>query len=256
MGMPSADINSMEVNIDDGSIFFLDRASRCIYLYSNDTNAVTSIRCGISQSIYSTIAYDWLGRNIYWTDGFFNWIAVQPVNTNDTSIYRVLIQNNMEKPRAISVDPVTGLMFWFDLSPWGYRIERASLDGTDRRLVITQSLLSVHDIVADCLTSRLYWTDAKRFTIESSNYDGSDRQIVYKRSDNYFRSISIDMNYVCATTFDGQSWRCIHKTTGNVQVTRVNEFSASENPRLISIYKQDTKPSLTGIPYVKSQYSM
>ncbi|XP_021375306.1 low-density lipoprotein receptor-related protein 6-like [Mizuhopecten yessoensis] len=242
--MASIDINSMDVNIAEGTVYFLDRETECIYRLSIDTNNVTTVRCGVSRSVYSTIAYDWISRNMYWTDGFFKWIAVQPADTTDRSMYKVIIENDIEKPRALAVDPIAGFIFWFDINPSGYRIERASLDGSDRTRVITRSLLSVHDIETDPVNSRIYWTDARKYTIESSKYDGSDRRIIYKRINMFFRSISIDMDYVCATIFDEQSWRCIHKSTGDVKLTRFSEFSTS-NPKLISIYKQELKPTMT-----------
>ncbi|XP_033732357.1 low-density lipoprotein receptor-related protein 6-like [Pecten maximus] len=122
------EINSMDANVADGSIYIFDFTSRCIYGFRS--GIIANIHCGISSSVFTSIAYDWVSENIYWTDGFFNWIAVQPVDTTDRSMYRVIIQDDIEKPRALAMDSKAGYIFWFDIPTSGYRIERALMDGT------------------------------------------------------------------------------------------------------------------------------
>lgn len=47
---------------------------------------------------------------------------------------RTLFTDNLDEPRAIAVDPSRGLIFWSD---WGAkaRIERAGMDGSDRKVI-------------------------------------------------------------------------------------------------------------------------
>ncbi|OWF37416.1 Low-density lipoprotein receptor-related protein 4 [Mizuhopecten yessoensis] len=235
-------IRSMDVNTADGSVYFFDITSRCIYrLHSRK---VDNVHCGVSSSVFSSIAYDWIGGNIYWTDGFFNWIAVQPVSTTDKSMYRVIIQDDIEKPRAVAIDSKAGYMFWFDISPSGYRIERALLDGTVRVPIITTSLLSVEDIEIDAGERRLYWTDAGRDTIESSQYDGTDRKIIYRQLNINFRSIAVDTEDVCITIHGYRRWYCFSKATGRVVFSRSSEFLIAF-PNIIAISKNELRPYIT-----------
>jgi low density lipoprotein receptor-related protein 5/6 len=52
---------------------------------------------------------------------------------------RVLIHDNLEEPRDVAVAPTLGWMFWSD---WGKKpkIERASLDGTERVVLVSDDL--------------------------------------------------------------------------------------------------------------------
>ena len=51
------------------------------------------------------IAVDWVARNLYWTDTGTNRIEVSRLNG---SARRVLIDENLDEPRAIALDPTKG----------------------------------------------------------------------------------------------------------------------------------------------------
>ena len=51
------------------------------------------------------IAVDWIARNLYWTDQGTKRIEVSRLNGTSRL---VLIIDDLEEPRAITLDPVTG----------------------------------------------------------------------------------------------------------------------------------------------------
>ena len=66
-------------------------------------------------------------------------------------------------------------MYWTD---WGEpaKIERASLDGTNRRVLHNTEIGEPNGITIDYEAQVIYWTDSDRDAIEYSNVDGTSRQ--------------------------------------------------------------------------------
>ena len=51
------------------------------------------------------VAVDWVGRNLYWTDTGTDRIEVSKLNGMSR---KVLISENLDEPRAITLDPTNG----------------------------------------------------------------------------------------------------------------------------------------------------
>ena len=71
------------------------------------------------------------------------------------------------------------------------RIERCSLLGDDRTPIVTRGIGRVYDISADLKEKTIYWVDASRHTIESSDYDGRNRRILVRMNSIKFTSITV-----------------------------------------------------------------
>lgn len=69
-------------------------------------------------------------------------------------------------------------MYWTD---WGTipKIERAYLNGQSRSTIVSSSLGWPNDISLDHSTQKIYWVDAKTDTIETSDYNGANRRIIF-----------------------------------------------------------------------------
>ena len=75
---------------------------------------------------------------------------------------------------------VCRLMFWSDWRD-DARIERARMDGTDRRVIVDETsgpLKYLNGLTLDFRSDRLFFCDAGTDRIESVQLDGSDRQLV------------------------------------------------------------------------------
>ena len=111
------------------------------------------------------------------------------------------------------------LMFWSD---WGNnpKIERASMDGTDRRTVIgSEHVKWPNSVAVDQVLDRLYWIDSGKRYIGSSDLDGKDlRKILFSHTRESF-GLAVFEGFVywtqkrgevfAANKFDGKSRRKI-----------------------------------------------
>jgi hypothetical protein len=108
-------VNTRLLNID------VDYARSRLYIYDSNTAsiyavenfnwrdffsnlALTVIHSGLSRSS-TRISVDWVSNNIYWTDALYSWIVVQSADKEGE--YKILIDNDIEKPYALVVDPIS-----------------------------------------------------------------------------------------------------------------------------------------------------
>nr|XP_022324488.1 low-density lipoprotein receptor-related protein 4-like isoform X3 [Crassostrea virginica] len=227
------DIMSMQWD-GNHTLYFVEGLSKTILKMENfninmnhtDFGYIYMVHSGISYTISSRIAYDHLTGNIYWTDALYNWIAMQPVDANDQSVYRILVSDQISTPGAIAVDPNNNFLFWSNHGESTF-IESADLSGNNRKIIVKNNLLWVPDIKCDPDPTKklLYWADNYRNTLEMSDYQGMNRKVIY-RSPNinlFITNIDIYKNVVCGCEYDDGLVLCIDKSTG--QETWREDFS-------------------------------
>ncbi|KAJ8298066.1 hypothetical protein KUTeg_024597 [Tegillarca granosa] len=151
------------------------------------------------------ITYDWLNRNLYWTDSKFQWIIIHPAYALEKNMYKAVVDRNLTMPYGITVDPNKGLLFWSDIAN-NPVIERSNLAGNDRKAIVTRSLRFPNSLVADETTESLFWTDQTRDTIETCSYSGVNRRSLTRLSSTQFTSLAlfktntVSMGYAVWTT--------------------------------------------------------
>lgn len=99
------------------------------------------------------LAVDWIYNHIYFTDTKRYTIEIMNFDGN---MKKVLIQDDLEIPRSIALDPLDGWMFWTD---WGStpKIERAGMDGTHRQTVVSFDVKWPNGLTLDLVRKRVYW---------------------------------------------------------------------------------------------------
>lgn len=139
---------------------------------SEDSQVVINSEVGCLEAI----VIDPVARNLYWTECDEARIVVARL---DGTARKVLVEEELEKPRALAVHPQAGLMFWSD---WGEKpkIERALLDGSERKVIISTRIHWPNGLAIDKKDSKLYFGDAMEHTIEWCQFDGSQRTILHK----------------------------------------------------------------------------
>ncbi|GMS84654.1 hypothetical protein PENTCL1PPCAC_6829, partial [Pristionchus entomophagus] len=184
------------------------------------------------------LAVDWIHDLLFWTDGALDTISVMDLKTRHR---RVLFADAMEEPRAIAVDPKKGLIFWSD---WGTqaRIERAGMDGENRRVILTgKNIKWPNGLALDLLEERLYWADAKVKSIFSSDYYGNEVKVVL-HSHSFLRhpfSLAIFEDRVFYTDWEHDGVISVNKFTGS-DVTKL--MTSVSTPMTVRIYHRATQP--------------
>ena len=119
-------------------------------------------------SLVEGLAFDWIGRNLYWLDSKLNTIEV----SRETGDHRmILVNENITQPRGLSLDPMPDArwLFWTD---WGEnpRIERIGMDGTLRDTIISTKIYWPNGLALDIPSKRVYFADSKLDFIDFCDY--------------------------------------------------------------------------------------
>uniref|UniRef100_A0A8D0DF55 LDL receptor related protein 1 n=1 Tax=Sander lucioperca TaxID=283035 RepID=A0A8D0DF55_SANLU len=169
--------------------------------------------------------------NIYWTDQGFDVIEVARLNG---SFRYVVISQGLDKPRAITVHPAKGYLFWTE---WGQypRIERSRLDGSQRAVLVNNSISWPNGISIDYEESLLYWCDARTDKIERINLEtGENREVVLANNNMDMFSVSVFESYIY--------WS--DRTHANGSIKRGNKDNATDSVSLrtgIGVQLKDIK---------------
>ncbi|XP_060603980.1 low-density lipoprotein receptor-related protein 4-like isoform X2 [Ruditapes philippinarum] len=174
--------------------------------------SVTVIHSGLSRSS-TRISVDWVSNNIYWSDAIYGWIVVQSADKEDE--YKILVDNDIEKPYALVVDPISKYMFWSDIGR-NVKIVRASLSGTDMEAIITTGLVFPISIAIDQEDSRLVWVDWSRDTLETSDFNGDSRRVISRLSHTEFYDVAVFKDLVAVTELKNGTLLVFNKNTGEL----------------------------------------
>ncbi|KAK9874940.1 hypothetical protein WA026_005757 [Henosepilachna vigintioctopunctata] len=216
-----------------GMIFWSDVTDKKIYKAPIDEG--TDRVAVISEDITTCdgLAVDWIYDHLYWTDTGKNNIELSNL---DGKMRKVLIQDGLEEPRAIALNPTEGWMFWTD---WGSnaKIERAGMDGSHRQTIVGYDVRWPNGLSLDLMQKRIYWVDAKLNIISSCDYNGGNRRIILS-SPEYLRhpfSITTFEDWVYWTDWDKAAVFKANKFTG-MEVQAVTPSEIVQHPMVIHVY--------------------
>ena len=95
--------------------------------------------------IFSQFFADFYGKKRY--------ILISSLSISTSGLYY------MEHPFALILDPIFGAIFWTDIGTDNPKIERARLDGSDRKIIINSEIKSPKGISLDSKRRKIYWCD-------------------------------------------------------------------------------------------------
>ena len=202
-------------NMHTGTIFWSDMKLKKISRLDRGMEPQEVINTGLD--LVEGLAYDWVGKNLYWLDSKLNTIEVSSENGSNRM---VLVRENITQPRGMCLDPSPGTrwLFWTD---WGEnpRIERIGMDGTLRETIINTKIYWPNGLTLDVATERVYFADSKLDFIDFCYYNGTGRQQVLAGSHYLLHPHSLSMFEDTLYWTDRQLNRVLsaHKFKGNNQ---------------------------------------
>ncbi|XP_063705428.1 low-density lipoprotein receptor-related protein 4 [Culicoides brevitarsis] len=213
-GLPNA--ISVDYHYKKNLLFWSDVSTDVIKrAYINGTMIRDVIKWGLESP--GGIAVDWVHDLLFWTDSGTRRIEV---SNFDGTLRAVVAANDLDKPRAIVVHPGEALVFFSDWGP-NAKIERAYMDGSERRAIVTEGIFWPNGLAMDYTANRLYWVDAKHHVIESAAIDGGDRRKIVSSNlphpfaltlfeDSIFWTDWTTKSISTASKLNGKGYRHIH----------------------------------------------
>ncbi|TWW60722.1 putative vitellogenin receptor [Takifugu flavidus] len=162
-----------------------------------------------------SVAVDWLGRNLYWIDGVNSQIVAISLDKNavESLDHSVILDEDLDQPRSLALLPQKGLMFWTEIGNV-VKIERAGMDGSERRAVVNSSLGWPGGVAVDAIAERVYWADERLGAIGSAALDGNDIRILQTKDTSNPFSLAVFNDMLYWTDAKKRVVHSAHKVSG------------------------------------------
>lgn len=187
------------------------------------------------------VALDLVAQNIYITDAGLPAVVVC---TLKHSFCKIIVKDNIYKPRAIIVDSATG---WLTYSDWGEHhpgIYMVTMDGKRRETLIDTNVVWPNALASDHSSNQLYWADAKLNKIERVDLKTKQRYQIIKEISSSPFSLSQFENRIYWSDWAGSEIRTCDKFSGN----NTKVIMATDNIYGIHIYHPNISQKHTELP--------
>uniref|UniRef100_A0AAG5DRM1 Sortilin-related receptor n=1 Tax=Anopheles atroparvus TaxID=41427 RepID=A0AAG5DRM1_ANOAO len=178
---------AIEFDMKRNCVFWADIMTDVIGRLCLNGNATPETLVDNGLSSVEGMSYDWISEVLYFVDGMRLMIealripppgTVAPAwsNQRPAHIRRTIIDSkHLNKPRGIVVHPMEGYLFWTDWNSIRPSISRSNMDGSDVRELFTKPDVTwPNGVTIDYMAERLYWVDASKDYIASSDLDGKN----------------------------------------------------------------------------------
>ncbi|XP_066431008.1 very low-density lipoprotein receptor-like [Eleutherodactylus coqui] len=205
-------IFSVDYDLMEQKVFWVDLNAESIKWITMDTKTKGTLVKGVKSDC---IAVDWVGRNLYWTDGIAGQILATALNASWKGFpeYTVVLDENMDQPRSLVLQPLSGLMYWCEIGAKP-QIESAGMDGSRRRVLIAEQLGWPTGLALDLLSWRIYWCDDKLHSIGSARLDGTDIKVLQLQTIQSPFSLTVFEDEIYWSEMKARTVQKINKATG------------------------------------------
>ncbi|XP_064305963.1 low-density lipoprotein receptor-related protein 2-like isoform X1 [Phalacrocorax carbo] len=167
---------SLDYDLVERKVFWMDLVTESIRWQDFDFGKKGTLVKGVKSDC---IAVDWLGRNLYWTDGAAGQVLATQLGAPWRGIpeYTVVMDGDLDRPHSLVLQPLAGLLYYSEVGSHP-RLMEATMDGNRRRVLLAQGLGWPTALALDLPTWRIFWLDEKLGSIGSAHLDGSSVKVL------------------------------------------------------------------------------
>ncbi|XP_076343570.1 putative vitellogenin receptor yl isoform X2 [Tachypleus tridentatus] len=234
-----ADLHGLDYNFKDQLIYWSEWKEGIIGSFSSSSGDSIVLVKELHQ--LNLLCYDWIGRNLYFTNGN----GKIGVCTETGMFCTELLDTKVFHLSSFTLSPLDGLMFWSISSSLAESgsgiISRGNMDGSETFVLVTKVHWPV-SLTIDHVLKQLFWADVKMNTIEASDFNGKNRHTVIQEGVHYPFSIALFEDYLFWTDwgtdtilrcnkFTGQSKFLVHRGDVKAEImTVVHSVRQPEGP--------------------------
>ncbi|PKU45899.1 hypothetical protein llap_3781 [Limosa lapponica baueri] len=167
---------SLDYDLVERKVFWMDLATESIRWQDLDSGKKGTLVKGVRSDC---IAVDWLGRNLYWTDGAAGQVLATRLGAawRGTPEYTVVMDGDLDQPHSLVLQPLAGLLYWSEVGRHP-RLMEATMDGSRRHVLLAQGLGWPTALALDLPARRIFWLDEKLGSIGSAHLDGTSVKVL------------------------------------------------------------------------------
>lgn len=156
------------------------------------------------------LAIDPITDILYWADSLNK--SIKYISLKDPlHESKVFLQFDNQNPHGISIDVCRRYIYWTNSDIDNPTIERASLDNQTQEVIVSNGLYMPTGITVDQFAQRIVWADKREgiyYRIESSNLDGSQREVLHEGTHQRPFGVAVDAEAVYWTDINNNAlWR-------------------------------------------------
>ncbi|XP_050752686.1 low-density lipoprotein receptor-related protein 2-like [Gymnogyps californianus] len=167
---------SLDYDLVERKVFWMDLATESIRWQDLDLGKKGTLVKGVRSDC---IAVDWLGRNLYWTDGAAGQVLATRLGAAWRGIpeYTVVMDGDLDRPHSLVLQPLAGLLYWSEVGSHP-RLMEATMDGSWRHVLLAQGLGWPTALALDLPMWRIFWLDEKLGIVGSAHLDGTSVKVL------------------------------------------------------------------------------
>ena len=242
--------------IEDGSV--VNMASLNLSWVSDSRSAKsdflkmkTLFELDANNGVLMSLALDWVNGLLYYSyyDSTTHYIKV--TNYPAIDYHFTLFSSKQDKPFVIAVNPKLKYLYWIDQGQFP-KLERSFLNGSNRTVLISSTIVSPTDLTIDLNSGDVYWADNTRDRIEKCDWNGQNRVTIKSTNLPNTKSIYVHENilYYADSRLRGMYSLNLANLSSSTEPVLIKRVRTSSLEHLV-VFDEKSQPSFES-PCVQS----